>query len=197
SLNISRYMARFLLKRFYFRTASRRYRLAVRTEPMDVIRIGTKPHAIACLDAEFAHEARCEAADLRDVNVEKRVATEVLGDRHRALPAFTFAAWFEVLGANPDRSGAIALRRLLPDEVHARRTDEPCDEEIGRPFVELERRAVLLDVAGIEHYDPVRHRHRFDLVVSNVDGGRRELPLQLRDFEPHLHPQRRIKVRYE
>ena len=127
--------------------------------------------------------------------MEKGVAAEMLGDRHFSLPALAVAAGGKVLGANADGLRAIALRRLAADEVHARRADEPGDEEIGWPLVEFERRAALLDIAGIEHHDLVGHGHGFDLIVGDVDCGRGELPLQLGDLQSHLHAQRRVEIR--
>ena len=47
------------------------------------------------------------------------------------------------------------------------------DEEVGRAVVEFERRADLLDPAGVHDDDAVGHGHRLDLVVGDVDDGRR------------------------
>ena len=52
-----------------------------------------------------------------------------------------------------------------------RRADEAGDEQVGRPVVELERRADLLDAAVVHHHDLVGHGHGLDLVVRDVDGG--------------------------
>ena len=80
------------------------------------------------------------------------------------------------------------------DEIHLRRADEAGDEEIGRAFVELQRRAVLFDAAGIEHDDLVGHRHGLDLVMGDVDRGGPELLLQFCHFQPHLDAERRVEV---
>ena len=86
------------------------------------------------------------------------------------------------------------LERRL-DEVHRRAADEAGDEEVQRPVVELLRRCDLLQLALAHHGDAVAHRHRLDLVVRDVDGGRAEVALELRDLGPHLHAQLRVEVR--
>ena len=80
------------------------------------------------------------------------------------------------------------------DEIHRRAADEAGDEEIEWPVVELLRRSHLLQLALAHHGDPVAHRHRLDLVVRDVDGGRAEVALELRDLRPHLHTQLRVQV---
>ena len=60
--------------------------------------------------------------------------------------------------------------------------------------VELQRRADLLDAAGVQHDDAVGHGHRLDLVVGDVDHGRAELLVQFADFEPHVDAQRGVEV---
>ena len=52
----------------------------------------------------------------------------------------------------------------------------------------------LLDFPFIEHHDLVPHRHRFDLVVCNVDHCGVESVVQATDLHPHLHAQLRIEV---
>jgi hypothetical protein len=61
--------------------------------------------------------------------------------------------------------------------------------------VEVLRGVDLLQVAVLEHGDPVAHRHRFDLVVGDVHGGDGELTLQRGDLGAHLHAQLRVEVR--
>jgi hypothetical protein len=64
-----------------------------------------------------------------------------------------------------------------------------------RPPVHLDRRADLLHAAGIHHQHAVRQRHRFDLVVRDVQARHAERARQLLDLEPHLHAQFRVEVR--
>ena len=86
---------------------------------MDAAGIGKKPDAVARGEAKLANRAGGQAADLGHVDMEKRVAAEMLGDRHLAFPAFAVAACLEVLGADADGLRAVPLRRL-PAMVHAR-----------------------------------------------------------------------------
>ena len=72
---------------------------------------------------------------------------------------------------------------------------KPATKQVLRGAVELERRADLLDVAGVQHHDLVGHGHRLDLVVGDVDHRLAELLVQLGDLEPHGAAQRRVEVR--
>ena len=74
------------------------------------------------------------------------------------------------------------------------RADEAGDEQVVRRLVELQRRADLLDVAGVQHDDLVGHGHGLDLVVGDVDHRRLELLVQLADLEPHRAAQRGVEV---
>src|SRR6266542_1239694 len=81
----------------------------------------------------------------------------------------------------------------LPD-VHRGGADEPGDEGVRRPLVELQRGGALLEHAVPEHRHPVPHRHRLDLVVGDVDRGDREALLQGGDLGPRGHPKLRVEV---
>ena len=63
-------------------------------------------------------------------------------------------------------------RTLAIDHVHDRAADELCDEQVVRMLVHLGRGVVLLQHAVVHDADLVGHRHRFDLIVRHVDGGR-------------------------
>src|SRR5665811_700332 len=71
-------------------------------------------------------------------------------------------------GGTFETDGAVSADAAL-DHVHSRRADEAGDEQIVRLVVEFERRAALLDPAVMHHDDFVGHRHRFDLVVGDID----------------------------
>ena len=60
--------------------------------------------------------------------------------------------------------------------------------------VELERRADLRHPAPVEHDDLVGQRHRFDLVVGDINHRRAESGVQLGEFEPHLHAQLGVEI---
>jgi hypothetical protein len=69
------------------------------------------------------------------------------------------------------------------------------DEDVGRPLVQLQRRADLLDDAAVEHRDAVAHGHRLDLVVGDVDHRRAEFAVQLGQLDAHLHAQAGVQIR--
>ncbi len=58
-------------------------------------------------------------------------------------------------------------------------------KQVGRLFVELHRGADLLDLAGIQHGDPVADRIGLLLVVGDEDGGEAEPLLQRAQFASH------------
>ena len=77
---------------------------------------------------------------------------------------------------------------------HRRRADELRDEAVGRPVVNLHRRADLLDRAVVHHDDAVGQRHRLGLVVGDHDDRRLDPLAQLRQLDPRPHAQRRVEV---
>ncbi len=80
------------------------------------------------------------------------------------------------------------------EQVHGRRADEAGDEGAGRVLVELDRRAELLDYAGVEYQQPVAEGHGLDLVMGDVDAGDAEILLQFLDLKAHLHAQLGVQV---
>ena len=74
------------------------------------------------------------------------------------------------------------------------RADEARDEPVGRPVVELERHADLLDAAQTQDHDLVGHGHRLDLVVRDVDHGVAESGVQVGELDPHLHAKLGIEI---
>ncbi len=53
-------------------------------------------------------------------------------------------------------------------------------------MIDVERRADLLDLAVAEHRDPIRHGHRFGLIVGDVDHGNAHLAVDALDLDLHL-----------
>ena len=94
----------------------------------------------------------------------------------------------------PSLALEVAVDDLPVQHVHGRRADEARDEDVGRPVVELERRARLLDDAGVHDDDLVGHRHRLDLVVGDVDGRHLEALVQRLDLRAHLHAQLGVEI---
>ena len=95
-------------------------------------------------------------------------------------------------------AGARAIRLTMFDcarqEVHRRRSDEARDERVRRAIVELERRADLLDDAIAQDHDLVGHRHRFDLVMRDVDRSGAQSLVKLLDLGAHLHAQLGVEI---
>ena len=71
-------------------------------------------------------------------------------------------------------------------QVHPWRSDEACNKRIGRPIVKFCGRSELLQLPALEHCHAVTHRHRFHLIVRDVDGGGSETTLQRRDLRAGL-----------
>jgi hypothetical protein len=61
-------------------------------------------------------------------------------------------------------------------------------------MVKRERGVVLLHYAIVHNDDAIAHRHRFNLVVRNVNHGRLEPLMELGDLGSHLHPHLGVKV---
>ena len=78
--------------------------------------------------------------------------------------------------------------------IHLRRADELRHEAIGRPVIQFERGADLLDRAVAQHHHAIGQRHRLDLIVSDVDRGCAELAVQLGDLDPGLAAQRGVEI---
>ena len=71
---------------------------------------------------------------------------------------------------------------------------KPATKRLAGPLVELLGRAGLLQAPVVHDRDPVAHRHRLDLVVGDVDGGRADLLLEALDLAAGLHAQLRVEV---
>src|ERR1700691_2842523 len=68
-----------------------------------------------------------------------------------------------------ERRRAAVGRNAPAQEIHRWRDYESRDEQIARMIVQLEWRSDLLDQAIVKNDDLVGHRHRLDLVVSDVN----------------------------
>ena len=90
----------------------------------------------------------------------------------------------------PRRTSAVRASRRVERAAHAIGVaHEAGDERVARLLVELARRAFLRDHRLVHHDDAVGHRHRFRLVVRDVDDGERQPLLQIADFLAHLAAQ--------
>lgn len=80
-------------------------------------------------------------------------------------------------------------------EVHRRRADEAGDETICRLVVTGQRRGDLLEFPLVQDGDPVGHRHRFRLIVGDVDDRRPEFAMESLEFRAHVHPEFGVQIR--
>ena len=71
---------------------------------------------------------------------------------------------------------------------------KPATNMLAGRVVEFFRRPDLLDAAETEDHDAVPHRHRFHLVVGDVDRGRAQHALQADDLAAHLDAQLGVQV---
>ncbi len=67
------------------------------------------------------------------------------------------------------------------------------DEAVGRPLIDLLRRADLDDAALVEHRHPVGHGERLALVVRDEDEGEAERALQILQLALHLLAQLEVE----
>ena len=79
-------------------------------------------------------------------------------------------------------------------EVHLGRSDKSRHKNVGWIIVEVRRRPDLFDQPCPQDNDPVRQRHRLDLVVRDVDHGNAESAVKLGDLDTHLRAQLCIEV---
>ena len=94
-----------------------------------------------------------------------------------------------------DRRAVCGLDDLSSQKIHLRRADEAGDETVARVVVEIERRADLLDHAGVEDDDPVASViASVWCSVRHVDHRDFEFLVQPRQFDPHLHPQFGVEI---
>ena len=89
---------------------------------------------------------------------------------------------------------AAVLHDTARQQIHRRRADEGGDKPGLWRMVDLMRRADLVDAPGVHDDDAIGQGHRFDLVVGDVNRGRRHLLMDLFDLGAHLHAQFGVEV---
>ena len=115
------------------------------------------------------------------------------GDEH--LVVFTNAE--RLTGERKDDVIGYVQSTLMPDgrqNVNLWRADKFGDKQVCRRVVQFERRANLLNFALIQHHDTIGERHRFHLIVSDINHGVFQRIMQLLNFLAHLHAQGGVKV---
>src|SRR6266853_1598063 len=96
--------------------------------------------------------------------------------------------------ADRDREPGAVSHHAPGEKIHRGRTDETGDELVRRVVVELERRSGLLDAARVHDDDLVRHGHRLDLVVGDIDRSRLQSLVQRLDLGAHRDAQLGVEV---
>jgi hypothetical protein len=91
-----------------------------------------------------------------------------------------------------DQTVALALGHLAADDVVV--AHEPRDELRRRLRGDRQRVGDLLDPRLVHDHDPVGHRERLFLVVSDVDEHEAELALEVPELDPHPQLQQAIEV---
>nr|GEX10615.1 hypothetical protein [Tanacetum cinerariifolium] len=168
--------------------------------------------------AAYAHGQRFAGGG---AHVAVGVAAQTLADvgNHRQL-AIAFVGQFKVLGTDTQSNRiADALLRVgegqqhfragvegdftgrrfdaadgALEKAHLRRAEEPCDEQVGRVMIKLQRRPDLFDATAVEHDHLVGQGHGFDLIVGDVDHRCLQLLVQARQFQSGLNAQGSVKV---
>jgi len=157
-------------------------------------------HALGAEQLDELHPA----AETRTVRRAFGGITEVLGPHthgdigagigiERAAEAVRTGDRQPLVAENALKRASVALDPAL-EHIHHGRPDEGRDEDVVRLVVNSLRRAALLKMASAHNGDPGAHRHRLELVVSDVHGRDAELTLEARDLGPHLRAQLRVEV---
>ena len=79
-------------------------------------------------------------------------------------------------------------------QVHGRAADKARHKAAGGLFIHLNRRADLLGNPLIHYHHPLGKGHRFDLIVGDIQRSRFQAPMQLLQFQTHLHAQLGVEV---
>ena len=113
------------------------------------------------------------------------------GDRMMVVYAglIGLAGW--QFAGNPHRAESRQLdparaRRIGASGKEIAVADEFAHESVRRPVVHIEWGADLLELAVAEYGDPVGHRHRFGLIMGDIDHGDADLAMDAFELDLHL-----------
>jgi hypothetical protein len=136
------------------------------------------------IDEQMHEQFGAEILDDADAGGNRPVAGDhcLRPKADRCPLAAEVVAHLDLCSADLERPG-----RGDRQHVHRRRADKPGDEEICRLVVKLGGRVALLQESVAQDGDAVAHRHRLDLVVSDIDGRYGEALLKLDELCPGLH----------
>ena len=85
-------------------------------------------------------------------------------------------------------------KNLGIQEVHLRRSDESCGEQVRRLVVQILRGVDLHDNAVLHNDDSGTKRHSLGLVMRNIDDRCAQSLMQLGDLGSHLNTELRVQV---
>ena len=129
-----------------------------------------------------------------------RYSTATTRGRQAVAASRSASGRMPIASVRSRRAGAPAASAPSPGQerrrkhVHRRRADEARREDRRGLLVERGGRGVLLDAAAAHQDHLVRHGHRLDLIVGDIQHGHAEAALQGADFAPHLDAQLRVEV---
>ena len=96
--------------------------------------------------------------------------------------------------AEAEREAISCLLDCCIDEVHLRRSDKSCHEEIVRIIIQILRCVILLYNTVLHDTYPVSHCHGFSLVMSYIYKCSSQLLVQFADLAPHLCSELGIEI---
>ena len=96
--------------------------------------------------------------------------------------------------AEDDGATLGAVFHAARNKVHRRGADKARDEQRRRLIVDILGRTDLLDAAVMHQHNPIGQRHRFHLIVRDINRGGAHALAQLLDLGAHLHAEPRIEV---
>jgi len=91
----------------------------------------------------------------------------------------------EVLRTQADGDGPAVRTHADMEEIHGRAAQKTGHKEVVRMLLERHRRVDLPDLAVTQQDDTLAQRHRFDLVVGDIDHDRSQAPVKPGDLHPH------------
>src|SRR3954454_19480699 len=97
----------------------------------------------------------------------------------------------KMLGTRADGPGAgrRAGKESRRQKVDRRLAEPCCDMRVDRVLVNLAWRTDLQQSPALDDTDARRHRHRFGLVMGDIEDGGAEIGLDALEFKPHFAAQ--------
>jgi len=121
------------------------------------------------------------------------IATQML-DMFNARAKLPLVRQIKILGADAHDVAVALIKDRRRKEIHRGGSKETGDELIGRVIVKLHWTANLFHPAIAKDDDLVGQRHRFGLIVRDVDHRCTELPVEVGNLDPRIHAQCGIEI---